>query len=607
MRVPVLSQQPSVMPGNPYADTRPVLAEPDYSSARQLAQGAKFAEGMGNLGMGLVAKQREEDDKAKKEAEAVLEADSMLELDGQLTSLQAEFQKHRGLEASEKRAEYIEKARKARQEVAARITSPEARARFLVRSAEPVIGTSRSIESHTGKEFEVARDGTVKAREAQAIGRAEAGTLDPRDFSAIEADVIKSIRDTQRTADEGNARIEDFQARMSVAAIDGLVAQGRVDEAKKLLEESKARMGSRYVEVKKRIDDANAGAEKDRLISEGSKLVNGTYDSLLMEARAAGEEYVDPAKLEGAIELDETGPDVRNEVATALQRRIQQEAARRKADTDRERDNANRADLDRKPIPGATLEYLRKYDPDFLLAREARLRAEARAWKVANQGSAADRRAEEKLQREVDEAFRYRLEERLTRDPSADPAEVERQFILDMKKAYGRDVSISIPEREHAGAASAKTQKKETTTEGKEERAAADRAAARFEAIIKTSTPKVKGKPIDGAVLKERVGKALAIYKERVAAKGKPLDSSELAAIEAEIVRWETVETPREVFGVSLGTTSKKVMGVDLLDEPSNPPPNGAAVPLGKPRTATGKNGERYRLSADGKTWEIIK
>lgn len=540
--------------------------------------------------------------KERGEAEAVIGADADLELDSRLEGLKSEHFKLKGLAASEARAKAAELAAKARQDVAAGIKSEAERNRFLTRSATAVMAARRQIETYTGREYDAHREGTLKAAEDSAVAKAASGVLDPDEFSLVEQQAIRTVRDTQRSEAEGAARVAELQSRMAAAYADGLLAQGRVQDAAAYIEKAKPTLGVRYAAAQQLVTKAGAAAEQDRRIAEGAKLVNGTYESLRMEANAAGDEYVDPAKLEAAINLDETGPDVRGEVEQALQRKLREETARRRDDTARERDNANRADLDRKPIPGATLEYLRRYDPDFLLAREARLRAEARAARAARSGDRSARAAEAAAQKAIDKEFLFRLRTELSDNPDTKPEDFLTAFIAEKAKD-GEDVTVSNVARAQAGLKAAEERKKVERGDS-----ATDRdASAFFRRAIDDATPKPKGKPKDQALLNVRLGRALELFDERTKAKGKPLDRTEMAGIAAEVVREAIRETPREILGIPLPSKQEKVMAIDLMEPSPSPAPVPSAPPARVRPTITLKDGSKAQLSADGKSWEPIK
>ena len=529
--------------------------------------------------------------KEAREAEAVIGADADLELDSRLEAVKAETFKLKGLSASEGRAKAVEQAAKSRAEVAATIKSEAERNRFLTRSATAVMAARRQIEHYVGSEYDAHRQGVVKATEESAIAKAQSGVLDPAEFSLIETNAIRTIRETQRSEEEGTQRIADFQSRTAAGYTQGLLAQGRVSDAVQYVEKSRATLGARYPEAKALVDRANAGAEKDRIAGEVAKLVDTTA-----EAVRTPDGYVTEEDLRKAVPVEGYEGSQRDQVEAALRQRVQLEHARFKADGDKHRDNVNRSDLPGNPRAGDSELWLEKYDPDFLLARQARKRAEFRAWK-ASQGDSKTKAAADKAQKSIDQEFLNRLSTELINDPTTKPDEFLTTFIAEKAKE-GDDVTVSDLARSKAGLDAAKAGKRADTAEGNTER----QVAARLERTLGAAF-KQKGKPLDQRLLNERVGRALGLYRERLEAKGKPLDEAELAGLEAEMLREVTVSEPGRFWG----TNDVKKKAIDLIGAGGETPMPAGSVRADARPTATGKHGERYRLSDDGKSWEIIK
>ena len=303
--------------------------------------------------------------KEAREAEAVIGADADLELDSRLEAVKAETFKLKGLSASEGRAKAVEQAAKSRAEVAATIKSEAERNRFLTRSATAVMAARRQIEHYVGSEYDAHRQGVVKATEESAIAKAQSGVLDPAEFSLIETNAIRTIRETQRSEEEGTQRIADFQSRTAAGYTQGLLAQGRVSDAVQYVEKSRATLGARHPEAKALVDRANAGAD--------AKLVDTTA-----EAVRTPDGYVTEEDLRKAVPVEGYEGSQRDQVEAELRQRIQLERDRFKADNNKHRDNVNRSDLPGNPRAGDSELWLEKYDPDFLLARQARKHAEFR-------------------------------------------------------------------------------------------------------------------------------------------------------------------------------------------------------------------------------------
>jgi hypothetical protein len=525
--------------------------------------------------------------KEKREAEAVIGADADLELDSRLEEVKSETYKLKGLSASEGRSKAVEMMAKHRQEVAARISSAEERNRFLVRSATSVMAARRQVEHYVGSEFEAARQGAQKATQESAVAKAASGVLDPDEFSLVETRGIQTIRDTQRSEEEGTAQIAEFQSKVSAAYTQGLIAQGRVEDAVAYVEKARPTLGARYVEAKALVTRANAGAEKDRLVAEGAKLVDGSAEAVRSE-----DGFVTEKELRKAVDLEEADPGMRAEIEQALERRVRIEDGKLKDAINKHRDDVNRSDLPgNKPDSAAEL-FLEKYDPDFLLARQARKRAEARAYKASRSGDARERAAEAKAQKAVDQEFLYRLSAELTNEPATKPDEFLTAFIAEKAKE-GDDVMVSDVARAKAGLDAAKASKRSETQEGTADRS----AATRFERTLAAAS-KVKGKPVDQKLLNERVGRAMTLYHQRLEAKGKPLDESELAGIEAELLRDVTVTVPGRFFG----TNEVKKKAVDLIEPDAAS--NDAMVQVRA--KATGKTGRMPRSKFDPSKYELV-
>lgn len=522
--------------------------------------------------------------KEAREAEAVIGADADLELDSRLEAVKAETFKLKGLSASEGRAKAVELAAKSRADVAATIKSEAERNRFLTRSATAVMAARRQIEHYVGSEYDAHRQGVVKATEESAIAKAQSGVLDPAEFSLIETNAIRTIRETQRSEEEGTQRIADFQSRTAAGYTQGLLAQGRVSDAVQYVEKSRATLGARYPEAKALVDRANAGAEKDRLAGEVATLVDTSA-----EAVRTPDGYVTEEELRKAVPVEGYEGRQRDQVEAELRQRIQLERDRFKSDNNKHRDNVNRSDLPGNPRAGDSEVWLEKYDPDFLLARQARKQAQYERWLARQNGTPAQRSAAAKQQADDDKTFRYRLKRRLTEDPNVNPADVEVEFIADMKKKYGRDVAISQPELERGGAMSADAQKRATSKDSAADKANGARVEKAVVAAIKRGL--AKGEKVDPTALNDEVGRDLLRLEARIEANGgKPLTETQWSDFEEEITRELTIEKPGRIYGTNTVPIGRA--GQQPVYGPPAPPP--------KP-TATPKQVKSYVVSPDKK------
>jgi len=600
VRVPTL-QAPRVG-STDLPSVSPQLRAPDGAASALVGAVGRGMTKLGEAADNAIDSQQAAVAKARREAAALSETDKLLEqqeraqrrlrgasgsrariddaFDGIDTS-KGGFLASRGLKASEGSADIIDALEKDQQEIAATIADPEARARFAVKSREQLLAYRKQVEEHASKEFETAKAETMKARIGQAIGMASAGVPDFDAWHIISKQTESAIDELAPSPEVADAQKAAFRSENGFALVQGLLAQGRVDEAKQYVEQFRPDLAKRYVDAKALVDRAGAGAEKDRVAGQIAGLVDTTA-----EAVRTPDGYVTEEELRKAVRPEGYEGQQRDQVEAEIRQRAQAERAKFKADGDKHRDNVNRSDLPGNARAGESELWLEKYDPDFLLARQARKRAEFRAWK-ASQGDAKGKAAEAKLQKAVDQEFINRLATELINDPATKPDDFLTTFIAEKAKE-GDDVTVSDVARARAGLDAAKAGKKAETAEGVTERS----AAARFEKTLGAAF-KQKGKPLDQKLLNERVGRALSVYRDRVEAKGKPLDEAELAGIEAELLREVTVTEPGRFWG----TNEVKKKAIDVIAEPAPAAPSAPAKQVKSYVVSPDKKQRRPRYS----------
>lgn len=565
-RVPVIDGPRVAL--RPVGQEAPNLQDFDNSYS---AAGASIGRGLQNLGQGVDAgmqKQQAAADKAKQEAAALDEANKLLEqqeraqrrlmggsgstariddaFDGVDTS-KGGFMATKGLDASKSAADTIDALVKDQKEIAETISDPQARARFLVKSREQLLSFRKQVETHAAKQYGVATDETLKALQGQVIGMAKAGVPDLDGWLKLKRRADEYIDTLSVSPDVAKAQRAAFDSVAAAGLVEGMVAQGRTEDAAKYVEENRATLAGKYPEAKAIVDRANAGAEKDRAIAEGAELVNTTAESLLQEARGRGEEFISEEDMKAAVKLDETDPAVRAEVAHALELRIRQEADRKQKAIKAAENDANGSDVDGRPMKGETWNFLHKYDNDFLLAREARRQREAEHRKAMREGGPG-KRASEKQQDEDDSAFMWRLRARLAKDPNTKLEDVQREFILEQKARTGRNVMVSTPAFEQGGYWSATAQKSDASKDGRDDKADGKRIEA---AVIKAAELKLgKGQKVDPVAIDEEVGRDLILLDARVQANGgKPLTEDQWRVFEADIARGGKKQLPGQWWG----------------------------------------------------------
>ncbi len=543
-RVPVLEGR-SVLPGEPYPSLGPAQVEPDQSAARMWGS---VAQAVGQAGAG-VERLMAADERATREAEAVAEADSMLAFDGRAQRRQAEFAKLRGLAASEARADVAKGLDDDRQELAGALKTPRARNRFLQRSAESLAAYRRQAEAHAGREFEAAREATVKARVGQALGMAEAGVPDFESWLILQRQVEADIRANTRSEDGGAGEVAAFRAESGKKLVEGLLAQGRVGEAEKYVEDNRATLAGQYVEAKAAVARELAGAKEDA----GDLVQQGLVDSAA-EAVRTPDGYVTEAALRAQFPVEQLEPGARKATELAIRERVRLEEAKLADDVKERRNEAEQDVGAHRPIRSAVRDFLHQYDARYLRGLDEHVDARWKQLKKEKEGTAREqaeaRREQERVDREA--ANLYAAE--LVRNPGKDPLEFAREFAAD-KAASGRSVGISDVGLSALVKAQAGASKSADTKESAERR----RALADLERTLRGAM-KGKGGKVDERLLQERVGKAAAEYDRRVEAGGKPLDAKQLAELEAASLQPVVVEPGW--LGTSIG--QKKGLAVDL-------------------------------------------
>ena len=567
MRVPVLTQQ-SVAPANPFGDTSPNLQRTNLGTAQALGSVAQEVGQLGAAAGNVMEQQAREErqasakalhdaEQAKKRAEELQIADGLVDLQRRVGDDEAKFLGRKGLDALRASGPTLDALDKYVEEGSQRFTDPLQKLEFQVRAKQALLTARRSIESHTTREYASGTATTYANLRDAAVRNAGSVDLSPDEMASALAPVDQAADEFMPPELAKQAKAE-LRADVAEAVIQRHLEAGNVDKAREQLKLDRALFPQkRAQQLAAAVERAGAGAEKDRLAGQLSKLVDGSA-----EAVRSDDGYVTEEDLRKAVNVEGYEGQQRDAVEAEVAQRVRIEKARLKADIEKHRDNVSRSDLPGRAKAGESELFLEKYDPDFLLARQARKRAEFRAWK-ASQGDAKGKAAEAKLQKAVDTEFLNRLGAELVNNPTTNPEEFLTTFIAEKAKE-GDDVTVSDVARARAGLDAAKAGKKAETAEGATERAVASRLEKTLGAAFKQ-----KGKPLDQKLLNERVGRALAVYHQRLEAKGKPLDESELAGIEAELLRDVTVTEPGRFWG----TNEVKKKAVDVIG--AEPAPSG--------------------------------
>lgn len=566
----------------------------DYSVAKGIrAAGAGLAEVGKAVGSAIEGKLAA-DAKAKKEADALKEADAMLEQHKQAQRIligdsspqgrisdafdstgpsagsagnrvdtsQGGYLALKGLEASEKSSDVLERLERARQEIADTISSPEVKDRYLRRSAEAQLGYSKQVETHVAKEFEVAKEATLKARESQALGMAETGVADFDSWLLTSRAVESDLRENAPSPEAGEAAVADFRSRNAAKFVEGLQTRGDVRGAYEFAETNKATLGTRYTEVIGPAKKAYEGWQKDQLTKGVAGEVNKAAD-------AARDEFgitTGHALRNSAPTYAENDP--RREAAeAALEKQMAIETRKLEDAKKIARNAADLAHLDGRGIPWEAEQFLRRHDPDYLVGLQAKNRADRRAARVEREGTAREKREALTAQANTDKEFLELYNAEILTNPSVTPQEYAVRFAKEKKASSGQDVTVTSLYLAHATRDVAERKESVSTKEGSRSEAAlrsfANEQEADFEALLKK-----KGAVPDTAKVQGLVGKSVIEFNKRTRIKGKPLDEKEIAKLKADMTSAAILDPGVSVLGL-FQYGKRTGFGAELVQEPT--------------------------------------
>lgn len=459
----------------------------------------------------------------------------------------------KGLDAFKSSGDVLHGIEQDRQEVAATLEDLGARDAFLRGSSRSMLAYRNQVEQHASQQWDVANADTLKAQMDYALGMAEAAS-DPEVWAATRRQVEESINALSRTPEEAQARLGAFRSANNAAAIRGMVARGELDDAEKSIESARAAgklLGSDFTQSMALLKRAKDGQALDAENNEAARLVDGSASAVRNE-----DGYVGEKALRDAVPLEAYDVKTRTKVEAELNRRIAVERRKLELDIGQHRDRFSRSG----GLDGEAEAFLDKYDRDWLLAFRAKEKAQARRDSIRKGGSAKEKSAASAAQKKLDDEFLWTLKDRLVDEPTASVEDVLQSFIAEKAKK-GEAVTVSDVALAHAGYEASTSAKKLDTQEGVAEVRA--RQAFRAEAQQAFAAGfKVKRQPVDQALLSTRVGKALALYDERVRQNGgKPLDPAQVAELKAQLTT--KVDVPVERWW---GTGTTKGPMVDTFD-----------------------------------------
>lgn len=610
MRVPVQTQQ-TVAAGNPFGDTSPNLQRANLGTAQALGSVAQDVGQLGQAAGNAMEQQAREErqasakalhdaEQAKKRAEELQIADGLVDLQRRVGDDESKFLGRRGLDALRASGSTLDAFDKYVDEGSQRYTDPTQKLEFQVRAKQALLAARRSVETHTTREYAAGTAATYANLRDAAVRNAGTVDLSPAEMATAMAPVDQAADEFLPPELAKQAKTE-LRADMAEATIQRHLEAGNVDRAKEQLKLDRGLFApKRASQLAAAVDRAGAGAEKDRVAGQIAGLVDTTAEAVRTE-----DGYVTEDELRKAVRPEGYEGQQRDQVEAEIRQRAQLEREKFKADGNKHRDNVNRSDLPGNKRAGESELWLEKYDPDFLLARQARKQAQYERRLARKDGTSTERTAAAKQQDADDEGYRYRVQRRVREDPTLTPEQIEVEYIADMKKRYGRNVAVSPPELERAGAFSVDFQQKVGTKEGAADKANGARVEKAVVAAIKRGLP--KGGKVDPAALNDEVGRDMYLLQAKIEANGgKPLNELQWSEFEEQITAELTIDKPGRVYGTNAVNVGRA--GQQPVYGPAAPPASSAPTTSATKRpTATGKNNEKYQLSEDGKSWELIK
>lgn len=535
---------------------------PGYEPMRGGVDASPITQGLRSLAGGLgnvLSVANEADQQAQREkaqALALAEADKMLQLqeraarrlqgdssstgriddafDGIDTS-KGGFLATKGLKASEQSADVIDGLVQDAKDIAATISDPVAKQRFLLRSRESLLAYRKQVETHTARELEVAKTETVKGLAAQAISMAASGVSDFDTWMVTTRNADAAIEENAANPEAAKAQKLAFHAENSFAFVQSLVAQGREEDAADFVKEQRHVLGVRF-------DDAS------KLVAGGMAKLQARRDvSAAFDGASNEDGFVDEAKVVGAWEkLDEekranSGPLLKRELTLAAQR---------KTATVKQWKTSASGQLNAgsyASIEPALIEKLNKYEPDYLRRlktedelRQKRARAKARG---AHDG---------KGQRNTDKLW-------VTRFKALGTSGMAEADIEDFVMGHG------VSEQGVADIQVLKTRAGESV--GKTENRGRDTMQDDGEKALR-GLPRKRGEKTPMGLTEDDVSAFRAsvfdAWDAFVAEKKRPPNAEERAKLLGELLQKATIEAPRTIFGFQVGTTTKDVRGFQV-------------------------------------------
>lgn len=534
MRVPTIGAA-TVQNADPYGNTAPNLVQPDYNPAQTIAEVGKDITGVGQAIGGVMAEDAKESaakqkaaleaaEAEKKRARELTIADGVVDVQRRANDDEVKFRSQQGLGALKASGPALDGLDKHIDEVGARFTDPLLRAEFNVRAKQAILGSRKSIEEHTSKQYGEGIKQTYGNLRDGALRTASTVELSPEEMKSVLAPVDQGADEFMSAEDAKKAKLE-LRGDVSEAVIARRIAEGQVDEAESQLQLDRSLLGEKR---EKALKGQLESKRKDITAKSVAVQVNNLADGVRDENN-----IVTGQALSDALPKVAEDDPRREAFETAIEKQRAIEDKRLKELLEVEKNNASNAINDGVTIPDQTLKRLKKYDREALEGLLAKAEARKHARALDRRGNRQEIADERRFQAEINGEAEERFAALLKQDPNASHKDFIVKFTRDVSAREGRPVTVSPRFEAKLENDSATERQKQNTNEGRTE----SKFSSDVEKAIDGMTILKKGGKPDEALTRSWGGYAALRYQAAVQANGgKPLNAEQSDKLSASII-----------------------------------------------------------------------
>lgn len=598
MRVPTVEQQ-SVLPSNPYSNTSPHLMQSGPGLKNEIAKLGQQAGDAAQAVGGAVSREIAQDDAlakaqskqviadaeaAQKRARAALQAEALVELQRKADDDTAALFGREGFDAMRESGPTKDKLDKHLTEIGERFVDPQDRLDFENLGNAALLSRRKSIEEYTTKQNLAGTKATLEGMRSEAVRGASSVDLSPEEMKAA-LGPVDATYDRILPPEAAAAAKTELRADMSEAMIQRRIQSGDIEGATTIMAGDSSILGPRRMaSLQLKVDAAKKDLTAKGVAIEVNALADGARDEYGITTGKA---------LRNAMPKLAEDDERREALEVALEKQSTLEDKRLRELLEVARNDADKADLNGTAVPAEAQAILEKYDAKYLRGLRDDRRARAKSARIERDGTARDKAEARRQQAEVDREAEERFARELIRNPNASHKEFIANFAAEKSAEMGEPVAVSPLFKAKLDRDGAEAVKGVDTKEAAAKRAFASKLEAELGPMTK---PMRKGAREDQALTQDWVGQGALQYQAALERNGgKPLDAKQEAELKASIIHQARGE--KKV----IAAPAPKPLGPEFRPEAAA----ARTLQFGGRPTATGKNGEKYRLSEDGKRWEI--